>query len=69
MKIPRTMNGKVVDYQFGNFKIECDTDKEYLQTLFLVPRQMNGAIVGDKVLLEYQTTTSSGLWNVKEVIE
>lgn len=69
MKVPSTMKGKVVDFQFGNYKIECETDKEYLQTLFLIPRQMNGAVVGDSVILEYQTTSSSGLWNVKELIK
>lgn len=69
MKVPSTMKGRVVDFQFGYYKIECETDIEYLSTLFLIPQQMKGARVGDNVLLEYQTTSNSGLWNVKEMMK
>lgn len=69
MKVPSIMKGKVVDFQFGYYKVECETDIEYLSTLFLIPRQMKGALVDDNVLLEYQTTSNSGLWNVKEIVK
>lgn len=63
-----TLLGEVVDFQFGNYRIDCDSPVEYLKVHFLSPSLMNGAKVGDKVELKYRSNLTSGSWYVSRVI-
>lgn len=69
MKLKK-LTGRVVDYQFGNYRIDCDdAPKEYLKIHFLSQTLINPhrVKIGDKVELEYRTGPSSGLWFVSGV--
>lgn len=63
------MKGKVVGKNGLYFEVDCPDAPAHLKPLFLVPWQMKGAQVGDSVVLEYQVSPSSGLWNVVEVMK
>lgn len=67
MKTEKTMNGRVTGTDGRYFVVECPDAPSHLRILNLVPGQMMGANVGDAVVLGYQTTARSGLWNVIEV--
>jgi hypothetical protein len=62
--VGKRMVGTVTGFADGYFAIACPDAAPHLRDLFLNPRQMRGAQVGDRVTLEYQVTSSSGLWNV-----
>lgn len=67
MTVNKRMRGRVIAADGPYFKVECPDGPPHLQLLELVRRQMGGAKLGDFVTLEYQTTPSSGLWNVVAV--
>ena len=46
------------------FELFAKDAPPHLRFLNLLSSQMMGAKVGDKVTLEYQVTSRSGLWNV-----
>ena len=62
------MQGTVEAFDLWYFKVACPEAPAHLRVLYLVPGQMKGAKVGDRVELEYQTTARSGLWNVVAVL-
>lgn len=66
--MPRTMTGRVAAFDGRYFRVECPDAPGHLSVLLLVAGQMSGAQLGDTVELSYQTTPSSGLWNVARVI-
>ena len=63
----KVLSGTVIERTGQFFRIDCPDAPEHLKTLYLVPRQMGQAKVGDRVVLEYQSTPSWGLWNVVSV--
>lgn len=64
----KTMLGTVTGHDGRYYTVECPTAPAHLQLLHLTGWQVGGAKVGDTVRLEYQTTPSSGLWNVVDVL-
>lgn len=68
-KIPSTLNGEVVDYQHGYYRIDCETDIEHLKIHFLTQSLVNPhrIEIGDSVILEYRLGSNYGHWFVKEV--
>jgi hypothetical protein len=61
---PKRMDGVVVAFDGGFYEVDCADAPAYLRPLFLRPWQARGVSVGSAVVLEYQTTARSGLWNV-----
>jgi hypothetical protein len=61
------MVGTVTGYDGRYFVVETPDAPSHLRVLNLVKGQMRGAVVGDRVRLEYQVTARSGLWNVVAV--
>jgi hypothetical protein len=62
--------GRVVQLASSNYwQIENRNAPSHLQTFFLINSQMNGAIAGDIVKLEYVGSRSSGLWNVTKILK
>lgn len=58
------MVGVVMAFDGRYFKVVSVDAPAHLRELNLVKGQMRGAGVGDRVRLEYQVTSRSGLWNV-----
>lgn len=59
----------MVEHDDGRYYIVvCPDAPAHLQRLNLIRGQMAGAHVGDRVELEYQTTSRSGLWNVIRIV-
>lgn len=63
----KTLTGTVNHASGTYFVIACPDAPLHLRTIYLTPRQMLGATVGDRVTLGYQVTPYAGLWNVVAV--
>ena len=61
------LTGRVVSKDGDWFFVEFGTGTTAARTWNLRPREMHGAVVGDTVVLEYQSTRTYGLWRIVEV--
>ena len=62
------LTGKITTVTADNFYVVvCPDAPPHLRTLNLRRSQLAKADLGDDVILEYQVTTHSSLWNVVEV--
>ena len=64
----KTMVGMVVSSEGRYTTVTCPDAPAHLRSLDLVPGQLRGAVVGDRVRLGYHVTSRSGLWSVIEVL-
>lgn len=64
----RTLNGRVTGTYNDYFIVKCPLAPYHLQNLYLMKWQMRSATVGDRVILAYRETSSSGNWVVAEIL-
>lgn len=65
----KRMTGTVTDFAEGFYVIDAPDAPPHVRSLNLRGWQTKGAQVGDRVVLEYQTTARYGLWNVVDILE
>ncbi len=64
----KTLTGTVVKQTGRYFEVACPEAPSHLKVIHLSSWQMGKAKIGDRVTLTYQTSPSSGLWNITEVL-
>jgi len=60
----RELFGTVTKRHGNYFVVECPDAPDHLKVLYLLPREVAGAAIGDAVRLVYITTPSMGAWVV-----
>lgn len=59
---------RVTAFNGQYFRVESPDGPAHLRVLYLLPGQMAGAQVGQRVRLTYTVTARTGLWNVAEIL-
>ena len=63
----KTQVGTVTQFADGFFQVVSPGAAAHLRVLYLRASQMNGARLGDRVEMVYQSTATRGWWSVARV--